>query len=117
MNYLKNLWKSKSNESPINDTKDGHIRMNIKGQQIVDQKTFNQFTYKYSNHAKEGPRMLNTKTRAKVWGHVGFFFLYCYVTYKLLRYRLKADDLDLMEREVKNEYEIRRKVKELDKDQ
>jgi hypothetical protein len=39
--------------------------------------------------------------------------VYFYATYKLIRYRLKADDLDLMEREVNEEFKIKTKINEI----
>lgn len=114
MNYIKNLWKGKTLEKIDSRDTQSHIKMNIKGQQVVENnKPFNPYSFKYEKHIKDGPTMLNTRTRLRIWVHVGLFFVYCFLLYKLMVRRLKVDDLDIMEREVKEEFEIKRKIKEI----
>ena len=57
-----------------------------------------------------GPRMLPRKIRFKVWAALlvlGGWFLGCY---SLVAYRLKSDDLELMEREVYEELQKKKEV-------
>ena len=114
MEKIKGLFKRKKTEIT-----NEHIRLNIKGQQIksTSQDTFNQNTFNESlkNAKTIQPSMFNLKTRTKIWGNLGLFSVYLFILYKLMLYRLKADDLDLMEREVKEEFEIKRKIKEMNK--
>mmetsp|Transcript_11703 Transcript_11703/g.19757 ORF Transcript_11703/g.19757 Transcript_11703/m.19757 type:complete len:121 (-) Transcript_11703:44-406(-) len=58
----------------------------------------------------KGPKMLPRKQRFKVWAAllgIGGWFGFCFF---LISYRLKSDDLELMEREVYAELETKRKV-------
>ena len=57
-----------------------------------------------------GPRMLPRMQRMKVWGAflaLGGWFVGCY---SLVAYRLKSDDLELMEREVYEELQKKKEV-------
>ena len=58
----------------------------------------------------KGPKMLPRKTRFRVWaaliGIVGWFFS-CFC---LIAYRLRSDDLELMEREVYEELRVKKDV-------
>ena len=57
-----------------------------------------------------GPRMLPRKIRFKVWGALlglCFWFLSCFF---LIAYRLRSDDLELMEREVYEELKMKKQV-------
>lgn len=117
MNKIKNFFKRTNNNNNninknIKESNSSHIKMNIKGQQ-VNYDNFNPYASKFS-YEQTGPQMFNTKTRIKIWGCFFLFTVYVYLVYRLMLYRLKADDLDLMEREVKKDYEIRRKINELD---
>jgi hypothetical protein len=94
------------------------IKMNIKGQRVIqgegpniNPSTLDKELYRKSS----GPPMLNMKTRVKIWTALFGFVLYTYLTYKLIRYRLKADDLDLMEREVYEDVIIKKRLEELNK--
>ena len=51
----------------------------------------------------KGPRMLPRKTRFKSWMALGAIGVWFYCCYAILSYRLRADDLELMEREVYEE--------------
>ena len=58
-----------------------------------------------------GPRMLPRQQRLKVWGAllaVGGWFTGCFF---LVAYRLRSDDLELMEREVYEELKLKKEVK------
>ena len=58
----------------------------------------------------KGPRMLPRKQRFKVWAALsvlGGWFVGCYA---LVAYRLKSDDLELMEREVYEELQKKKEV-------
>ena len=58
----------------------------------------------------KGPRMLPRKQRFKVWmalSVLGGWFVGCY---SLVAYRLKSDDLELMEREVYEELQKKKEV-------
>ena len=61
----------------------------------------------------KGPRMLPRKQRFKVWGAFGLVGLWFYGCYSLLKYRLRADDLELMEREVYEELEKKKEAERL----
>jgi len=62
---------------------------------------------------ERGPRMLPRKTRFKVWGALFFFGSWCVGSYSLIAYRLRSDDLELMEREVYEELEKKKEVEKL----
>lgn len=62
---------------------------------------------------EKGPRMLPRKTRFKVWGALLFFGGWCFGSYSLIAYRLRSDDLELMEREVYEELEKKKEVERL----
>ncbi len=92
------------------------VRMNLKGQRVettegpnINISTLENELFKKSS----GPNMLNMKTRFKIWGAMFCVGLYFYLTYRLIIYRLKSDDLDLMEREVNEEFRIKKKLNEL----
>mmetsp|Transcript_21188 Transcript_21188/g.18809 ORF Transcript_21188/g.18809 Transcript_21188/m.18809 type:complete len:156 (+) Transcript_21188:3-470(+) len=62
-----------------------------------------------------GPRMLQRKQRFKAWmglGMVGVWFTSCFF---LIQYRLRSDDLELMEREVYEDLAKKREVEKLQK--
>lgn len=59
-----------------------------------------------------GPKMLPRKQRGKVWMAMGVFSLWIGGCWSLLSYRLRSDDLELMEREV---YDDLAKKKEVDR--
>ena len=110
MNYFKSIFKSKMKVT------DEHIQLDIKGQQLnINPKEFNQYTFKNDLKISKGPEMFNSKIRLKMWAYMGMFFVYCYLLSKLMLFRLKADDLDIMEKEVKSEFEIKRKLKDFNK--
>lgn len=108
--------KNKKSEDS-SSTKD-HLKLNIKGSvtkaenELSNQIIMEKIRRQRSNSVTP---MLNSKIRFKVWGYVGLFGVYVWLMYKLIIYRLKADDLEIMEREVKEEFEIKKKVKEFTK--
>lgn len=116
MNFFKkanSLVKNK-NDVNSNNNKD-HLRLNIKGAPNKAENEFNNQIIMEKirrQRANSITPMLNSKVRFKVWGYVGLFGVYCWLLYKLIVYRLKTDDLEIMEREVKEEFEIKRKIKE-----
>ncbi len=106
------MFKKKGKQIKNND----NIKMNLKGQRVMEGEganmnlsTLDKDLYRKSS----GPPMLNMRTRLKIWGAMFSVCLYVYATYRLIIYRLKSDDLDLMEREVNEEFKIRRKIDEL----
>jgi hypothetical protein len=109
-------FKNKVNSaSPSEKMAQEGIKINIKGQrvqQVMDNSNLNVSAMDLDMREK-GPPMLNMKTRIKVWGALGLAGVYFYLCYKLIIYRLKADDLDLMEREVNEEFKLKRKLKEI----
>jgi hypothetical protein len=121
MSFFQGLMKTKNRLNTGSDNqsaKTDGIKMNIKGQRVmqgegahVNTSTLNKDLYKRS----PGPPMLNMRTRLKVWGALGAFAIYTYLTYRLIMYRLKADDLDLMEREVYEDVVIKKKLEEMNK--
>ena len=59
-----------------------------------------------------GPRMLPRRQRFKVWGAlmgISSWFVGCFM---LVAYRLRSDDLELMEREVYEELKIKKEVEQ-----
>ena len=59
---------------------------------------------------EKGPRALPRMKRAKVWmalSAIGFWFFSCF---SLVAYRLRSDDLELMEREVYQELKVKKEV-------
>ena len=60
----------------------------------------------------DGPRMLPRRTRLRVWGAligIGGWFFACFL---LISYRLRSDDLELMEREVYEELKTKKQVEQ-----
>ena len=115
--FFQNMLRTKNKINTEPSKTDG-IKMNIKGQRVVqgdgpniNPSTLDKDLYRRSS----GPPMLNMRTRIKVWGGLGCFILYTYLTYRLILYRLKADDLDLMEREVYEDVIIKKKLEEFNK--
>jgi hypothetical protein len=91
------------------------IKINIKGQRVhqaVDNTNLNVSALDMDIREK-GPPMLNMKTRMRVWGALSLAGVYFYLCYRLIIYRLKSDDLDLMEREVNEEFKLKTKLKEI----
>jgi hypothetical protein len=94
------------------------IKINMKGQRVNHniESNFGMSTFDTEMQGIEkGPPMLNMRTRVKVWGALFCAGLYFYLCYRLIIFRLKADDLDLMEREVNEEFKLKTKLKELNK--
>ncbi len=105
------MFKSKEKAKQNNET----IKMNVKGQRVIEGEgaNMNLSTLEKDLHrSNSGPPMLNMRTRLKIWGALFGVGLYIYATYRLIIYRLKSDDLDLMEREVNEEFKIKRKIDE-----
>ncbi len=106
---------AKNNKKP-NPKPKTDINTNLKGQRIDYDFDAVNVSHGFDINSKErAPQMLTMRTRIKVWGALFGIGLYFYLCYKLIRYRLKADDLDLMEREVNEEYKLKLKLKEIGK--
>ncbi len=121
--FLKKIFnfrnKVNSNSSKSEKLSNEGIKINIKGQRVADSldgPNLN-LTHLDSDIFKKdrGPPMLNTRTRMKVWMAMGGVVLYFYLCYRLIIFRLKADDLDLMEREVNDEFKLKTKISKLNK--
>lgn len=121
--FFKKLAELKSkvntnNPSTEKLSKEG-IKINIKGQRVADSiegPNINLNTLDRDLYGKEkGPPMLNMRTRIKVWGAMAFMGLYFFACYKLILYRLKSDDINLMEREVKEDFKLKMKIEEFNK--
>ena len=90
-------------------------RMNVKGQRQYDRSMtspeVNQGTIERQLYAVDkGPRMLPRAQRFKVWmalTAIGGWFVGCFA---LVAYRLRSDDLELMEREVYEELKMKKEV-------
>ena len=90
-------------------------RMNVKGQRQYDRSMsspeVNQGTIERQLYAiDKGPRMLPRAQRIKVWmafTAIGGWFVGCFA---LVAYRLRSDDLELMEREVYEELKMKKEV-------
>lgn len=112
-NFLK--FKQKVNTSGANKLKQKtqeDFKMNLKGQRVTQSTDGPGLDFDIPIKEK-GPPMLNMRTRVKVWAALFGMGVYFYLCYKLIRFRLKADDLDLMEREVNEEYKLKMKLKEI----
>ena len=59
---------------------------------------------------EKGPKMLPRKTRIKVWLALTGIFLWFFACFRLVAYRLRSDDLELMEREVYEELRVKKEV-------
>ena len=59
---------------------------------------------------ERGPRMLPRRVRARAWFGLGVFFIYFLSCFYLTKYRLRSDDLELMEREVYEELKTKKEV-------
>ena len=110
--------KTKTTPKTENYIKEG-VKMNVKGQRVIDNDSGPNLKITSLDNDRyrmeKGPVMLNSRIRLKVWMMlicVGFYFIFWY---KLELYRLKSDDLDLMEREVMEDQKMKKKVKELNK--
>ena len=108
--------KKSENKPQVNSIPE-NIKMNVKGQRVTndtDGPNINLNTLDRQIYGKEkGPEMLETSIRKKVWFGLFCICLYFLFIYKLIRYRLHADDLDIMEREVNEEMRVKIKVKKL----
>ena len=90
-------------------------RMNVKGQRQYDRSMtspeVNLGTIERQLYAVDrGPRMLPRAQRFKVWvalSAIGGWFVGCFA---LVAYRLRSDDLELMEREVYEELKMKKEV-------
>ena len=89
--------------------------MNVKGQRQYDRSfsspDVNQGTLERQMYALDkGPRMLPRRQRFRVWmalTAIGGWFVSCFC---LVAYRLRSDDLELMEREVYEELKMKKEV-------
>ena len=90
-------------------------KMNVKGQRQYDRSMsspeVNQGTIERQLFAiDKGPRMLPRGQRFKAWlalTAIGGWFVGCFT---LVAYRLRSDDLELMEREVYEELKLKKEV-------
>ena len=57
-----------------------------------------------------GPKMLPRKIRFKAWLALSGFICYILGCFYLTKYRLRSDDLELMEREVYEELRMKKQV-------
>ncbi len=106
--------KEKVNNGSDEQATEG-FKVNVKGQRIIennDSVGLNKYNIDNLQKKDKGPPMLNMRTRIKVWGALFGVGIYFYLCYKLIKFRLKADDLDLMEREVNEEYKLKLKINE-----
>ena len=59
---------------------------------------------------EKGPRMLPRRTRFKAWGALGVIVGWFVACYSIVSFRLRSDDLELMEREVYEELKMKKDV-------
>jgi hypothetical protein len=111
--YKKNVNNTNKNTENLNNE---GFKMNIKGQRVAenfDGPNLNLANLDRDLYRKEkGPPMLNMQTRFRVWRALFGVGVYFYLCYRLILYRLKSDDLDLMEREVNEQFKLKKKVQE-----
>ena len=98
-------------------------KINIKGQKVYEQSkgqfpevNFGEIERQWYGLDK-GPRMLPRRQRFKVWAAflgISSWFVGCFC---LVAYRLRSDDLELMEREVYEELKIKKEVEQFQKRQ
>ena len=94
--------KKESEEMPLMDIKGQ--RINYTGQLDVSQGALENQLY----GVDKGPRMLPRKVRFKVWGALTGLMLWFVSCFCLIAYRLRSDDLELMEREVYEELKMKK---------
>ena len=90
-------------------------KMNVKGQrqyaQNMSAPDLNPGTLERQQYGIDtGPRMLPRRQRLRVWlalTAIGGWFVGCFM---LVAYRLRSDDLELMEREVYEELKLKKEV-------
>ena len=119
-NIFKRIFKLKDkiNITTIDEQAKEGFKVNVKGQRVVDNHDgvgLNKYNIDYMNKKDKGPPMLNMRTRIKVWGALFSVGVYFYLCYRLIKFRLKSDDLDLMEREVNEEFKLKLKLDEFNK--
>lgn len=120
-NIFKKVFKIKDNLNSQNTDEQakGDFKVNVKGQRVMENTDgvgLNKYNLDYMNKKDKGPPMLSMRTRIKVWGALLGVGVYFYLCYRLIKFRLKADDLDLMEREVNDEYKLKLKIDKFNKD-
>ena len=59
---------------------------------------------------EKGPRMLERRTRFKAWLALGAICTWFFACYSIVSFRLRSDDLELMEREVYEELKMKKEV-------
>ena len=96
--------KKVSEEMPLMDVK-GH-RINYTSNLDISQGSMENQLY----GVETGPRMLPRKVRFKVWGALMALFSWFAACFFLIAYRLRSDDLELMEREVYEELKTKKEV-------
>ena len=110
--------KEKVNNQTIDEQAREGFKVNVKGQRVVENQDgvgLNRYNLDYMSKKDKGPPMLNMRTRLKVWGALFGVGVYFYLCYRLIKFRLKSDDLELMEREVNEEYKLKMKINEFNK--
>jgi len=120
-NLFKRVFKLKDklSDQNIDEQARGDFKVNVKGQRVMENSDgvgLNKYNSDYMSKKDKGPPMLSMRTRIKVWGAFFGIGLYFYLCYKLIKFRLKSDDLDLMEREANEEYKLKLKIDEFNKD-
>lgn len=119
-NFFKTAFKLKDkiNNQNTDEQARGNFKVNVKGQRVMENSDgvgLNKYNLDYMSKKDRGPPMLSMRTRLKVWGSLLGVGVYFYLCYRLIKFRLKADDLDLMEREVSEEYKLKLKIDEFNK--
>ena len=94
-------------------------KMNVKGQKAYNSGAAASGAFPEVNQAQierqfygieTGPRMPPRAQRFKVWGALGAIGLWFTGCFSLVAYRLRSDDLELMEREVYEELRVKKEV-------
>ncbi len=110
--------KEKVNSQTIDEQAKEGFKVNVKGQRVLENQDgvgLNKYNLDYMSKKDKGPPMLSMRTRIKVWGSLFGVVGYFYFCYRLIKFRLKSDDLDLMEREISEEYKLKLKIDEFNK--
>ena len=105
--------QEKKFDIPKTDIKGHRVRSPSMGTTEISQAKMEQQTYKVD----KGPRMMPRKERFKSWFALSVILGWFYFCYALLSYRLRADDLELMEREVYEELAKKKEVERMIREQ
>ena len=96
--------KKLSEEMPLMDIKGN--RINYGSNPDISQAAMERQMYEI----EKGPRMLPRKQRFKVWAALLALVSWFGTCFMLVAYRLRSDDLELMEREVYEELKMKKEV-------